>query len=481
MGIFRSTDPTTFDDVDGIVINESAPSPNVQGVASNVAILIGLFQRGDYALAEAGSIGEIHENLGKSSFSGNIALKNKKFGRLKIVRVEAGGSAKAADTLEDSGATPTITFTAKWKGAYGNNIKIKVENGTTSGKKYSFQDTNANAVLSTEVYDNVAIATVVSSGVFAGSKLVDVTVLSTALDPVNQAYTSLAGGLDGTAVDADYQAAIDKCQVERAGNFIFLDVYNAARRAALKQHAADTTDKMVILAGDEVQSVSAVVTDVASYRDSDGRIIYAYPWVKSSIDGVDTFVSPASFYAAVLSQTAPNIDPAYSKNTQFLSGISGLKLALTRSNYISLKEAGVSAFEIDEDIGPKIKSGIVTQISDSSKVMVFRRRMADYLTDSIAKFLKNYQNAPNTKANRTAVKGAISAFVESNENAGILPKDSEVQSGLAKLIDTESLNTDSSIGQGFFKILYKQRIYSSMRYIVIQAEIGETVVVTEQG
>lgn len=481
MGIFRSTDPTTFDDVDGIVINESAPSPNVQGVASNVAILIGLFQRGSHDLSEAGSIGEIHENYGKSSFSGNIALKNKKFGRLKIVRVEATGSVKASDTLDDITPTPTITFTAKYKGAYGNNIQVKVEAGSSTGKKYTIQDTNANAVLSTEVYDNVLIASVVSSGVFAGSKLVDVAVLSTALEPVNQAFTGLSSGADGTAVDADYIAAIAKCEVERAGNFIFLDIYNAARRAELKLHAANTQDKMVILAGDEVQSVSSVVTDVALYRDGDGRIIYAYPWIKSSIDGVDTFVSPASFYASVLSQTAPNIDPAYAANTQFLSGISGLKLALTRSNYISLKEAGVSAFEIDEDVGAKIKSGIVTQIANSSKVMVFRRRMADYLTDSIAKFLKNYQNAPNTKSNRTAVKGAISAFVESNENAGILPKDSEVQSGLAKLIDTESLNTNTSIGLGFFKILYKQRIFSSMRYIVIQAEIGETVVVTEQG
>jgi hypothetical protein len=479
MGIFRSTDPTTFDDVDGIIINESAPSPNISGVASNIAILIGLFQRGSHDLVEMGSIGEIHENYGKSTASGNQSLKNKKFGRLKIVRVEATGSAKAADTLEDSGSVATITFTAKYKGAYGNSIKVKVENGSSSGKKYTIQDDNSGAVLPTEVYDNVLITAAATK--LAGSKLVDVSVLSTAGEPVNQSFTALSGGLEGTASDADYQAAIDKCQVERAGNFIFLDVYSAARRASLKQHAADMPDKMVILAGDESQSVSAVITDVATYRDVDGRIIYAFPWIKSTIDGIDTFVSPASFYASVLSQTAPNIDPAYAKNSQYLSGVSGLKIALNRTNYINLKDAGVSAFEIDEDIGAKIKSGIVTQISDSSKIMVFRRRMADYLTDSVARFLKNYQNAPNTKENRTAVKAAMLSFIESQEQAGILPKDSEVQSGLAKLVDTESLNTNDSIAAGFFKILWKQRIFSSMRFIVIQAEIGESVVVTDQG
>jgi hypothetical protein len=61
----------------------------------------------------------------------------------------------------------------------------------------------------------------------------------------------------------------------------------------------------------------------------------------------------------------------------------------------------------------------------------------------------------------------------------VLPGDSEVTSGKARLIDTESLNTDTSVGLGFMKVLIKRRIFSSMRFIVLQLEIGETVVVTE--
>jgi hypothetical protein len=478
MGIYRSTDPTTWDDVDGIVINESAPAPNIQGVASNIAIMVAQFQRGPHDLTEVGSIGELHEQFGRSTYAGNQALKNKKFGRLRVIRVEATGAAKASDTYESS-STARLTLTAKSKGLYGNSITVKIEAGSSAGKKYTILDTSVGAVLPQEVYDNVLITEAASK--LSVSQLVDVTVLSTAAEPDNQAATALAGGLDGTVSDADYQAAIDKAAVERAGNFLFLDVYSSARRLALKQHAADTQDKMVILAGDEVQTSSAVIADVASHRDGEGRIIYAYPWIQTSLDGVLAFVSPASFYASVLSQTAPNIDPAYAANTQFLSGVVGLKYTLTRAQYIQLKDAGVSAFELDADIGPKIKSGIVTQIADSSKITVLRRRMADYLTDSAARFLKNYQNAPNTKENRTAVKGAVLSFVELQEQAGILPRDSEVQSGLAKLVDSESLNTDNSIAQGFFKLLWKQRIFSSMRFIVLQAEIGESVVVTEQG
>jgi hypothetical protein len=237
---------------------------------------------------------------------------------------------------------------------------------------------------------------------------------------------------------------------------------------------------MVILAGGENDSVSTAISDVANYRDAQGRIIYAFPWIKTTIGGVDTYQSPASWIASVLSQTAPHIDPAFVKNTQFLGGITGLKLALNRTNYINLKDAGICAFEYDADIGYKIKSGVVTQIADSSLVMILRRRMADFLTASAAKFLKNYQNAVNSKTNRSLVKGAFLQFIDSLERDGILPKDSDVNAGKAKLVDTEVLNTDASIAAGFFKILWKQRIFSSMRFIVLQAEIGESVLVTEQ-
>jgi hypothetical protein len=478
MGIFRSTDPAVFDDVDGIIVNESAPSPNIQGSPANVAIMVAQCQRGSTALTEVGSIGEFHELYGKSTTHGaNIALKNKKFGRLKVVRVIASDAVKGAKTITIS-STAVLTLTAKHKGVYGNSIYVTVAAGTTTGKKYTIEDRSTYAVLPIEVYDNIVLASV-DSTTFANSKLVDVAVLASFAEPATAAAAALVSGAEGTVADTDYQTAIALCEVERAGNIMFLDSYNDTRNGYLKTHCANTQDKMAILAGAESDAVSDAVTDVADKRDTDGRLIYAYPWVQTSIEGVNTYVSPASFYAALLSQIGPNIDPAFVGNSQYLGGIIGLKLTPTRANYISLKDAGISAFEIDEDIGVVVKSGIVTQILNSSKLTVLRRRMADYLTDSVARFLKNYQGAVNSGENRRSVKGAILNFDRAQEDSGILPKDSDVSTGLAKLVDSESLNTDASIAAGFFKILYKRRIFSSMRYIVLQAEIGESVVVTE--
>lgn len=376
MSIFRTTDPTQFDDVDGIVINESAPPPSIAGVAANIAILVGQFSQGPYELTEVGSTAELRDLFGTDQSKGNLALMNKRFGRLRIIRVQGTGTA-------------------------------------------------------------------------------------------------------GAVTDTDYQTAIAKAEVEGSGNFIFLDEYNTVRNGYLKDHVAATQDKMAIVAGPEVQTVAEAITDVALNRDADGRLIYAFPWVQTSIAGVATMQSPASWYASILSQTSPHVDPAYVKNTQFLGGITGLKMNMSRAQYILLVDAGISAFEIDGDIGAKVKSGVTSQIADSSKKTVLRRRMADFLTASVAKFLKSYQNAPNSKDNRSQVKGAMLSFIQGLEQAGVLPRDSELKSGKAKVVDTESLNSDAGIAAGEFKILWRQRIYSSMRYIVLQAEIGESVVVKE--
>lgn len=479
MGIFRSNNPLQFAEVDGIVIDETAPAPNINGVGTGVVILAGQFQRGPHTLERVSSTKQFHETYGKSSFLGNIQLKNKRFSALKIVRVEPTSAAKASITLSSSVPTQLLTLTAKWKGAYGNLIRVKVEAGSISGKKITIEDTNPDAkeFFPDEIYDNFVMADAATA--FLGSKLVDVAVLATTSEPADLVFTALTGGSDGALADVDYEAALVKAEVEGAGNILFIDDYNQTRNLYLKNHAALTTDKIVICSEEENDTVSDNVTDVALLRDTEGRIIYASNWILTLVEGVPTYTNPASWYASVLSQTAPNLDPAYSGNDELLFGVIGVKKLLTRDEFIQLMQAGVSSFEQDLDIGFKIKSGVVTQIANTSKVTVLRRRMADYLTNSIARFLKIYQNDVNSQAKRLAVKSAIQNFIIQQENLGILPRDSEVQGGSAKLVDIESENTDQTIAEGKFFIVYKQRIFSAMRFIVLRAEIGESVVVTE--
>lgn len=476
MGIFRSTDPTTFDDVDQVVINETAPPANINGNASNIAILVGRFQRGpSEQLMEVGSTGELRELYGVGGYSGEKELKNKKFGRLRIVRAVATDAVKATKQFLAT-AVPIIEFTAKYYGDYGNNIKVTIAAGTTTGKKYTVQDFNDDAVLPVEVYDNILVADIVPA-TFANSRLVDVTVLATSSQPDNIAATPLLTGDDGTPADTDYVPALEVLEMEGTGNIVWCDKSSATVKNALEQHVLAMPDKVAIICADNSGvDKTAAIADVAGYRSD--RMVYCHPYLSTIVDGAEEIVTPSSWYASVMSQQAPNLDPANVDAAEFLAGVTGLEETLTRADYINLKDNGISAFEFDPQFGYKIKSGVLTTLV-AGKTQVLRRRMADFLTNSIASFLKNYQNKVNSKAQRDLVKGAIVNFVKRLENEGILPSAQDVQEGSPYLVDTEALNTDNSIAQGFFKILYKQRIFSSMRYIVLQAEIGEGVLVTE--
>lgn len=477
MSIYRTNNPLEFDEVDGIIIDESAPPSQVRGVGTGTVILVGQFQRGNGDLYQVSDIQDFHKVYGKSNFSGNIQLKNKKFSKLKIVRVIAAAAVASSVTVTDGEVVPAgvATFTAKHKGAYGNKLKITIEAGTVDGKKITIADENdgMSEFYPTEVFDGVSLNAIESN-------IVDITIVDANKELKNGTYT-LSTGSDGVVADSDYEDAIEKCDAQGAGNILFLDQYNQNRNLLLKTHAGLTQDKMVICAEEENDTVSDNETDVALLRDSDGRVIYASNWISTLVNGQEVFTSPASWYASILSQSAPNIDPASADNTQFLVGAIRVKKSLSRADFIRLNKAGVSSFEFDSDVGIKVKSGVVTQIANSSKIMVFRRRMADFITDSIAKALKPYQNNVNSKAKRDDVKGMITNFNRMLEfELEMVPKDSEMTDGKkASLIDTDSKNTNQSIAQGKFYIIYKRRLYSSMRYLILQAEIGEGVEVTE--
>ena len=481
MSIYQSTNPVDWTALDGVYIDDVAPPPNVVGVAVNVAILVGQFERGAPGIQQVGSTKQLFQLYGNNTaFSGMAELQNKAFGSLKVVRVIAASGAANAVKAFQSSSTTRITFTALWTGAYGNNIQVTIAAGSTQGSKYTIHDNNANAVWPDDIYDNVLISAVGTT--FAQSNLITATVNSTAAEPTTAAATNLASGSDGSVANTDYQTAIqNQCQSAGVGNILWCDESNSTVKGYLLASMAATTDKMAIICGAAGDSVATAVTDVASYRDTQGRLIYSYPWVNTTINGNTVAQQPSGFYASLLSQIAPNIDPAYAGNAQYLSGINSLDLGnqLQRADYINLMNAGISAFEVDADVGIKVKSGVVTQIADSSKIMVFRRRMADYIIQSLAVFLENYQNAVNSLTNQNNVNTAISTFNRKLEKTGLVPSNAEVSSGAASLIDTTSLNDDATTASGEFFIIYKRRLYSSMRFIVLQTQIGTSVVVTE--
>ena len=108
--------------------------------------------------------------------------------------------------------------------------------------------------------------------------------------------------------------------------------------------------------------------------------------------------------------------------------------------------------------------------------------MTDFIINTISQFLKQYQGEPNSFLTRQAIKAAIQDWYGIQVRNQILPSDAELEDGgRAFLVETEGLTTDSEKAQGIIKVLLKVRLFASARFIVLIAEIGENVVVEEEG
>jgi hypothetical protein len=228
---------------------------------------------------------------------------------------------------------------------------------------------------------------------------------------------------------------------------------------------------------------------VGSIGRSD-RICYAYPAVKTFIpevpaswwgkqkgsDGIVTWQSDIVL-ASVISQTPPHHNPA--EPNPYMNYVLGLEdgITFTRADYEQARAKGVCAPRIDPATGPQFQSGVtsVDPATYPSLRQIYRRRMADYIQDSIADRLGAFVKTLNTASRRNAIRGEIDAFLSELKSVN----NPEAQMIEDYIVDDKSGNTPDLLAQGIVVFIVKVRLLSSMDFIVLQATIGESVKVQE--
>jgi hypothetical protein len=133
----------------------------------------------------------------------------------------AGGSSAAATvTIQNTAAAPALTLTAKYPGAYGNNLGWRCQTNSIDPTKNDFQVTLNGSPVETYTYTKADITGlaaqinansgwVVASGVTSGVAL-----------PLTSAVTSLAAGDSGsTLVTGDWTAMMTACSTTRFSLF----------------------------------------------------------------------------------------------------------------------------------------------------------------------------------------------------------------------------------------------------------------------
>jgi len=319
------------------------------------------------------------------------------------------------------------------------------------------------------------------------------------------AFTVALQGINRPAnatLDAAYSTAIDSLLAEeqpaRDVNILWTARKSSTIRNKVKTHVLDASSRAVgrmgVLSPDLAQqTTTAVIADadpgVGANRDE--RIVYSWPGAQvfvqeavgfrlrtadsnTTIDGIldQTF---DGWVSAVLSNLPPERNPGQAAPPvpQVLAPVLGIQRGVTdlsMSEYIQLRAAGIAALKMDRTVGPVIQSGVTTSLVSGQK-NINRRRMADFIEDSLAQRLVQFVKLPQTQQLKDAAVGEVDAFLDSL----LSPNNPAAQRIAGYQIDDRSGNTPELEAQGIYVIIVRVRTLATADFIVLQAQIGERV------
>lgn len=344
-----------------------------------------------------------------------------------------------------------------------------------------------------------------------GSVVGSLTVLPAAIPGAAFRATNTAtidAALSEAALDAAYSAAIDSTlspsSIAREANVIFSARQSNVLRSKLRQNALAASSeglrgRMAVIRPPlgtkrSVARSGVAQPGVGAYRSD--RVVYAYPGAETFVPQIaqkglsggagftaDGFIDTGfdSWVSSLLSQLPPENNPG--ESTDFMLAIVGLEKNnpdvqdMTMADYMAFKAAGIAALRIEE--GKAIVQSGKTSVNPATQPNlqnINRRRMADFIQDTLASRLKAFSKKINTRLRRADVVGEIDAFM----NGLLSPNAPASQRIDSYAIDAKSANTANTLAAGIFRIILKVRTLSTLDFIVLETVVGEGVQVTEQ-
>lgn len=472
------------------VIEQQAP-PSVEGASTNVVGLAGAFPWGEPGVVLSFGSGvealatlappELASSIDTTTWPALLALTLAWPGPLRVVRVVADDAAEASLALAPSGAGQMVA-TAVRSGEAGNEITVQIT-AATSGSGSHRNVVVAIGSAYRAVYENLdgaGVAAIEDPWVsFAGALLPNVA-----------AAAALSGGDNGTLAAGDYGAAMVLFGAEDADAAILCcpgapsalaDDLNAAAETWL-----GTVERPVMVVGaTEAGLTASEAATAVSTLDSD-RLVYAWP----RITVLDAFASnpttitidPAADVACAMASSLPERSPGGASGAPFLRRITGVELGgLSKSTLDGLKDDGVAVLFISQTLGPIIR-GAVTTSKTALLAPIYRRRMSDFINESIAALLEQYAEMPldmtlsgSSKSLGTVTSaevGAIQTFLEELRAAGRIA---------GYIVDPYTLNNAGTVASNRFYIQIRVSLNGAQEEIVLKSTIGPGLILTSEG
>lgn len=316
----------------------------------------------------------------------------------------------------------------------------------------------------------------------------------------------VTAALNEAAIDAQYVAAIaatvDVNTVAREANGIWSARQSNAIRKALRSNVLAASSNGCFgriafirppLGTPKASALLAAEPGVGAYRDQ--RVIYNFPALntfvplvaKRGLSGGAGFTADGNldvgadgFCASVCSQLPPEENPG--QITAFTDAVNGLESASTAQGYVMddyklFRAKGICAPRMDD--GTCVFQSGVTSVDPSVYPQlrnIARRRMADFIQDSLARRAKAYGKKLSTFTRRKAFSTEMKQFMET-----LLSRNNQNAQRIAGYtVDAKSGNTPDSLALGVYRVIINVRTLASLDAIVLQTTIGESVSVEEQ-
>lgn len=359
-----------------------------------------------------------------------------------------------------------------------------------------------------------------------GTSLVPVVVppalTATTADPLS-GLAGMVGPTTGIAYTADVQApnapnnaAIDVLYLAAITSFLNDDVPEAnvshiwaARKSLnirnyLLQHVLTASQRGVgrtcSISPELNQPIGTALTIVTGASDpgvganSNERVFYDWPGVQTMVPeavniplaGADGSIvtngnldtTGDGWMASILGNLPPERNPGESTDTTQavlapLLGYARNTPQLDINAWTFLRQSGVAGIRFDRTTGPEFQSGITSSLV-AGQTNINRRKMADYIEDSLAIALKPFVKLP---LSNDTIDGAI-AQVTDFLDLLLSPDNAANQRIAGYSIDAVSGNTPDLTAAGIFVIIVNVQTLATADFIVLQAQIGEDVTIT---
>lgn len=507
--IYFTTNPSDFSKLEGLYVSERKPPGFIRGRDLSTIGLAGRCVRGPDDPQEITSSGTFIDIFGERDYGSGgaligqvwAALLNKPFGSLVVRRVRASDAVKASFTLETAaggGGTAVLRVDASSVGAWGNLVGVSVSAATDAvsthfnlSVKYQGRTVLLQNLDISTGNDNTAL--VVGSD---PARLVDLAKLADGR-PVNNAastdgadslgfvllgqtvasYTSVAGS-EGTLSVTDYNSGMNDLAVYPGISVALVPEIVAGSAATFHSNlvtlASSVSDRAFFTwAQAHGQAVATEVTQIdTQITTRTDRIVWAFnsPYTIDPKNSQEIQTGPHVWLASIASQVDVDIHLGSFQTIAYLAGITRVtNTSLTRTDLISLKNAGISTLERNTR-GFQFRSVVTTSL-EPGKTEYARRRATDFLQLSAAERLATYVKGLNTAEERNAMAGELTAFSEQLKGQTRVVERYQ--------IDSESVNTEAQRAIGEEHILWRVKLIGHMLSVVFETEIATGTVIEQ--